>query len=314
MSSFPSRSPSFLVLVNPSSGGGRGRSVIAELERLFQNNQFSGSVEPINFIHLSQQLKSLRERDCLLIAGGDGTISQVVSKAKEFSKPIGILPLGTGNDLARELGIPPVADISKLEEIIRHFDLKRYINLTTWEVLFLDKQYTMLNYLSIGFDASVAYRFNQTRNVGILTLLQSSTWGRRLLYLLVSIVTVKEKVAVDLVLLLNEKLVALPAHTSSLILANIRSYMGIGNSNEYGDPEDSQLEIMACRSLLSHAAMISPHFSGFSPKLVGTGEYITFSSETKSLFLQIDGEPFHLSPQTKVNVAHSSSIKLLYCL
>jgi len=44
--------------------------------------------------------------DLVIAAGGDGTVSGVVSGMVNSGKPMGILPTGTGNLLARDLGIP----------------------------------------------------------------------------------------------------------------------------------------------------------------------------------------------------------------
>lgn len=46
--------------------------------------------------------------DCVVAVGGDGTINQIVNElmAGESPLPLGILPLGTGNDLARTLHLP----------------------------------------------------------------------------------------------------------------------------------------------------------------------------------------------------------------
>jgi diacylglycerol kinase (ATP) len=49
--------------------------------------------------------------DLLIVGGGDGTLNAVAEALLDCGLPFGILPLGTGNDLARTLGIPldPVA-------------------------------------------------------------------------------------------------------------------------------------------------------------------------------------------------------------
>jgi diacylglycerol kinase (ATP) len=44
--------------------------------------------------------------DIVIAAGGDGTVSAVVSGMVNSKKPLGILPAGTGNALARDLAIP----------------------------------------------------------------------------------------------------------------------------------------------------------------------------------------------------------------
>lgn len=44
--------------------------------------------------------------DLLLAAGGDGTVAEVVAAALDTDLPTGILPLGTANAVAAELGLP----------------------------------------------------------------------------------------------------------------------------------------------------------------------------------------------------------------
>jgi YegS/Rv2252/BmrU family lipid kinase len=44
--------------------------------------------------------------DCVISAGGDGTLTRAMARAIELNVPIGVVPLGTFNDLARTLKIP----------------------------------------------------------------------------------------------------------------------------------------------------------------------------------------------------------------
>jgi diacylglycerol kinase (ATP) len=48
--------------------------------------------------------------DVVAAAGGDGTINEVVNGLDGHDVPLGIIPLGTANDFARQVGIPPDAD------------------------------------------------------------------------------------------------------------------------------------------------------------------------------------------------------------
>jgi diacylglycerol kinase (ATP) len=48
--------------------------------------------------------------DVVVAVGGDGTLNEVVNGVDGLPTPVGIIPLGTANDLARQLSIPPDAD------------------------------------------------------------------------------------------------------------------------------------------------------------------------------------------------------------
>lgn len=52
----------------------------------------------------------------VILGGGDGTLNAAAGALRETGLPLGILPLGTANDLARTLGIPP--DIAQAAAII----------------------------------------------------------------------------------------------------------------------------------------------------------------------------------------------------
>ncbi|MDB4875904.1 MAG: lipid kinase [Gemmatimonadetes bacterium] len=48
--------------------------------------------------------------DVVAAAGGDGTLNEVVNGLDGYDVPLGIIPLGTANDFARQVGIPADAD------------------------------------------------------------------------------------------------------------------------------------------------------------------------------------------------------------
>ena len=57
--------------------------------------------------HLPEVIRRYQNQvDLVIIGGGDGTLNAAVDGLVDTQLPLGILPLGTANDLARTLGIP----------------------------------------------------------------------------------------------------------------------------------------------------------------------------------------------------------------
>jgi diacylglycerol kinase (ATP) len=54
--------------------------------------------------------------DCVVLGGGDGTLNAALPGLLDTGLPLGVIPLGTANDLARTLGIP--AEVNAAVEII----------------------------------------------------------------------------------------------------------------------------------------------------------------------------------------------------
>ena len=95
-----------LLLVNRHARHGQNRitEAIKQLKKLGFDLQEESMDNP-------QQLPELIRRyqnrvDLVIIGGGDGTLNAAADALVETQLPLGILPLGTANDLARTLGIP----------------------------------------------------------------------------------------------------------------------------------------------------------------------------------------------------------------
>ena len=57
--------------------------------------------------HIGSVLKNCRDRiDLVIIGGGDGTLSMAADALVDAQLPVGVIPLGTANDLARTLNLP----------------------------------------------------------------------------------------------------------------------------------------------------------------------------------------------------------------
>src|SRR5690554_5763045 len=94
-----------LVLVNPNAS--RAEEAMPQLLDWCQMHEDVHLMETAGHDDMVQTLK--REGpgcDRIVIGGGDGTISDALPALLEVKKPLGIIPLGTANDLARTLGVP----------------------------------------------------------------------------------------------------------------------------------------------------------------------------------------------------------------
>ncbi len=99
----------------------------------------------------------------VVIAGGDGTVSQVVSSLMEMNINFGIIPCGSGNGLAYALKIP--RQPSRALEVI--FNGKALLT----DGFYLNKQFAcMLS--GLGFDAKVAHDFAQQPKRGLGSYVQ----------------------------------------------------------------------------------------------------------------------------------------------
>lgn len=104
-----------LVIINPAAGSRKKRETLKEILRLLQSACPSCEIIYTTAVmDASLVVKQKRKEDWSLIlcAGGDGTINEVVNgmigDEDDLSEPppLAILPTGSGNGLAREIGLP----------------------------------------------------------------------------------------------------------------------------------------------------------------------------------------------------------------
>lgn len=100
--------PALLIANDKSRRGAEIAPFIAALEQGGMSIRREDCTKAGDIAHLIRTLKD--EVSCVLLGGGDGTMHAAASQLHETGMPLGILPLGTANDLARSLGIEATAD------------------------------------------------------------------------------------------------------------------------------------------------------------------------------------------------------------
>lgn len=99
-----------LVAVNAASGGGRGRTAgDAASAALRGAGHEVRRIDPVDGAAMERTLHDAVARkamDAVVVVGGDGTLHSVVNALAQTTVPIGVVAAGTGNDVARCLGLP----------------------------------------------------------------------------------------------------------------------------------------------------------------------------------------------------------------
>jgi diacylglycerol kinase family enzyme len=108
-----------VIVMNASAGqvaGGDADQLRQTLTQAFARHAISAAVEVVPGRRLRTTARQLAKRvtdgdlDAIAVAGGDGTISSVAHALAGSGVPLGVIPLGTLNHFAIDLGLPPDAD------------------------------------------------------------------------------------------------------------------------------------------------------------------------------------------------------------
>lgn len=141
-----------IVFYNESSGQSNEKSQISAIETHFKNRSIEFQLHrvPMNAIEIKNIIAKGRQNsiDLIVAAGGDGTVSMVGSPLIDCDIPLGILPTGTGNLLAKDLNIPMQFD--KALEVITSPNSKIF----AIDTFCLNHQNYVMN-LSIGISSKI---------------------------------------------------------------------------------------------------------------------------------------------------------------
>ncbi len=157
-----------LFVVNPISGGLNKKNIPALIVKnlnteIFQPELFYTSLK-LNAREIT--LKAIEEKfEIIIAAGGDGTMNQVAQCLINTNIIMGILPLGSGNGLARHLHIP--LDIAKAIAFINRLNYQKI------DTIKVNDQYS-INCIGMGFDAFVAYHFSMLPKRGFKTYVSTT--------------------------------------------------------------------------------------------------------------------------------------------
>lgn len=141
-----------LFIVNPISGTGKQKKLNKNLEKTLDYSLFSPKI--VHTQHAGHATELSREAigryKYVIAVGGDGTVNEVVKGLTGSETTMGIIPVGSGNGLARHLNIP--MDMDEAIKVINKQLVKRI------DTVKINNELSV-NVSGVGFDAHVAHKF-----------------------------------------------------------------------------------------------------------------------------------------------------------
>jgi diacylglycerol kinase (ATP) len=155
-----------LFIINPISGGKQKIKFPALVKACLDLKKFDPSfrfTENVGHASLIAQQAIDEKFDIVVAVGGDGTVNEVAAKLVNTDTLLGIVPLGSGNGLARSLQIP--MDVKKAIRLINAQTTRRIDAAQLNGVFFF-------NMAGMGFDAHISAVFAGNKSRGLKSYVQ----------------------------------------------------------------------------------------------------------------------------------------------
>ena len=156
----------FYFIINPNAGS-KNKAKYTKLIHLIKANSTHTiweTTEPLEAVGFAR--KAIEQGATRIIAvGGDGTINEVASVLVGKSIPLGIIPVGSGNGLARHLNIP--LNFKKaFQKALVGASIKIDVGYINNKPFFCTA--------GVGFDAAVAHRFANSSGRGLINYMKAT--------------------------------------------------------------------------------------------------------------------------------------------
>ncbi len=239
------------IILNPVAGRGHAGTIKAHLIAYLREKKIPFHMEltkgPEHAIEIASRMCEYTET--IVAAGGDGTVNEVVSGIAGKKTAIAILPIGSGNDYSKVIGISRNIN-QAIDTIINNkknlMDLGKVIY---WNKLGYKKERYFVNTLGMGLDAEIA---RETRQIKYLRGLP--------LYLLAAFKAIKKHCPNEYRITDNKRIRTAKAF---LLCAGNGCYEGGGfKLLPNAHPNDSLLDICLLGVMPIHRAI------GILPKLI----------------------------------------------
>ncbi len=213
------------LIVNPISGSWPlTMPAVQYLVAMLREKGFDPEVNLTRYAgHARQLAYSLKDqKDLIVVAGGDGTVNEVVGALMGSSTPMAVIPMGTANVLAKELGMP--WDMFLAADVISKGRVRLF------DVGLAGDRHFML-FAGIGFDARVSAELKRLRG-GHITYLD---------YIVPLVRAFKNYIPHRFAVIIDGTLVT--AQACHLVIGNVRSYGGPIEFTSWAKFDDGLLDV-----------------------------------------------------------------------
>lgn len=151
------------VIVNPIAGGKNKEKIVEKIKQGLDPKKFSVEIlytkGPFHAKELAEEAIN-NGVEIVAAVGGDGTINEIAQALVGSKAALAIIPVGSGNGLARHLRLP--LNVSRAVEIINK-------GRAEWiDAVSINEKY-YLGVAGIGFDAEIGWKFAQLRSRGVFS-------------------------------------------------------------------------------------------------------------------------------------------------
>jgi YegS/Rv2252/BmrU family lipid kinase len=277
-------------IVNPISGGRKKASLPALIDAHLDHNRFDYEIIETEFkghaITIAEKAVA-QGIDIVCAVGGDGSVHEVGTTLIGSQTQLAIIPLGSGNGLARHMKIP-----LKIKEAIECINSGNRIEMDTLKV----NNKPILGFGGYGFDALIAKKFEGSRKRGFIS------------YIKLVLKEVFKYNPINVSIDANGQVRKLP-----VFLCTIANTSEFGNGfivSPKSDATDGKFEVVILKpfSFWNIPAMLFRYFSGRTD-YSGLTEVIKTDQATLILphsYGQIDGEPISSGKKVQVDVVPRS--------
>jgi len=260
-------------VVNPISGGKGKQNLESAIHEFFKTLPhqvefflMDGKNDAASLTHWINSWKP----DRVIAVGGDGTVSLLAKQLMGTDVPMGILPAGSANGMAKELDIN--AGIDDALNIVVNGEVRRA------DVIRLNNEYYCLHLSDIGLNAQIIKHFEDRNLRGFLgygAALIKTLWRKEWMH--VSIETKDREIKREALM---------------VVIANATKYGTGAIINPSGDLYDGLYEVIVVKKLaLSELIKMLFKANRFNPKKVEIFHTRHVTIETRHrVHFQVDGE------------------------